>query len=463
MSIVYKHKLFEDKKFRYAIVDQANIASKNINLYTKVKDMTYAKTGRLSGLTPTADIKIYKTIDDATEDSKDCDLVFIQSVGNIIGDNRILQHLQDYYDANPEFFIMAFTLDWEAEHGTNWVECHHQMMFLNMHTWKKVGSPKFSGWEAITEELPNYSRSEENFHDKYTPYWMKGELGTTLKMRNKQGSSFIKAAFEHGLKIDNFTQEMRDCRLYVYPEHESDNLYQAFINKDWRAATNPNQKRWIKRLNPKPTIWVYNSENYYFGIPDKKCTTYFGPSAGFKYLDILNDNDKVKFVFFDFHQKSVDWIKKLKETWDGESFPTYLNEQSEDFKEMYKYVNGGITNNQTLLFDDFGGKAKFKELWNKFKQCDAEFVLCNLFDADQADSLIARTDGDIPFVYYSNIFSTDYTLVDFTLEEVKAYYDEFIAKIFRKYPKAITHGCNEEGIWVCQTESTANLNLTTKK
>jgi hypothetical protein len=88
------------------------------------------------------------------------------------------------------------------------------------------------------------------------------------------------------------------------------------------------------------------------------------------------------------------------------------------------------------LFDDFGGKAKFKELWNKFKQCDAEFVLCNLFDADQADSLIARTEGDIPFVYYSNIFSTDYTLVDFTLEEVKAYYDEFIAKILKSDEQA---------------------------
>lgn len=462
MSIVYKHKPFENVRLRYAIVDQANVARKNINLYKKVKDITFAKTGRIAGLTPPVDIKLYDTIDQAMADSQDCDLIFLQSVGNILGDNRILQYLDEYYTANPDFFIVAFTLDWESEHGTGWVECHHQMMFINVHTWKKLGSPKYGGWETVTEELPNYSRSEENFHDRYTPYWMKGEPGTTIKTRSKQGSGFIKAAFENGVRIDNFTKEMRDCRLYVYPEHESDKLYAAFINKFWRGVDNPNQQKWIKRLNPKPTIWVYNSENYFFGVPNKKCTTYFGPSAGFKYLDILNDNDQVKFVFYDFHQKSVDWIKNLKENWDGNDFPGFMARQSDEFKAHYKYVNGNIANNQNLLFEDFGGEENFKLLWNKFKNCQAEFVLCNLFDSAQVDSLLSHTSGDAPFVYYSNIFSTDYTLVDFSLEQVKEYYDSFVDKIFEKYPLATTHGCNEEGTWVCRTANGLNYSLSKK-
>ena len=448
MSVVYNKKPFEGKKILYAVVDQANVQKKNILLFNKMRDITFAITTRINELTIGGVVKFFNTIDDAMVDGSEYDLVFVQSVGNFLKSNQILQHFENYVTSNPDFFIIAFTLDWDPETGEGWVECHHQMILINVATWKQLGSPEYGGWQTVTEELPNYSRSGENFHDKYTPYWMKGEPGTTVKTRMKQGWGFIKAAFSASVKIDNFTPEMRDCRLYVYPESDSNELYQAFLEKNIKMVNNLNQKKWIKSLNPTDTIWVYNSEHYYFDSPDKQCTTYFGPAAGFKYLDILKTNDNVKFVFYDFHQRSIDWIKELKETWDGNDFPKYMASKGDQYKPYYKYINGNIDSNQKLLFDDFEGEEEFKRLWNKFKNCEVEYIPCNLFDLDQVKILLTHTAGNKPFFYYSNIFATDYTVLNFTLDEVREYHKKFLGTIFSAYNKGITHGCNELGAWV---------------
>lgn len=447
MSVVYTDNLFKNKKILYAVVDQAKVASQHVDLYKKMRDITYSLTTRLT-MTTSGDVKYFDDIDQAMLASDNYDLVFIQSVGNFIKSNEILMHFENYCNTNPNFFIVAFTLDWQSECQTGWVECHHQMMLINVHTWKQIGSPQYGNWETKTEALPTYSRSAENFHDNYTPYWMRGEPGTSIKTRTKQGWGFIKAAFAHGITVDNFTKAMRECRLYVYPEHESSTLYDAYIKKDHTIVTNSNQKRWIKSLNLKPQIWVYNSERYNFILKNKECSTYFGPAAGFKYLDVLNGNGKVKFVFYDFHQKSLDWIKELKETWNGDNFPEYLEKKSPAFSKYYKFVNNSIDNNQTLLFHDFGGEDKFKILWHRFKLCEAEFVLCDLFDADQLNTLLNHTVDNTPFFYYSNIFATDYTLANLTLDEAKIQYEQFLTTIFNRYPNAIAHGCNELGIWI---------------
>ena len=453
MSVVYTKRPFDGKKILYAIVDQANVAQKNVALFNKMRDITFAVTTRIAGLTTGGVVKYFDNIDSAMIDGNNYDLVFVQSVGNFLKSNQILQYFENYYTANPNFFIVAFTLDWDPEKGEGWVECHNQMILINVATWKQLGSPEYGGWQTVTEELPNYSRSEENFHDKYTPYWIKGEPGTSVKTRMKQGWGFIKAALANKVRIDNFTPEMRNCRLYVYPESQSDALYQAFIDKNSKLVDNPNQKKWIKTLTPKDTIWVYNSERYYFETPDKQCTTYFGPSAGFKFLDILTANDNVKFVFYDFNQRSIDWIKELKETWDGNNFPAYLASKGDNYKPFYKYVNGNIESNQKLLFNDFGGEEKFKILWNKFRSCEAEFVQCNLFDIEQVKSLLTRTVGDRPFFYYSNIFATDYTVINFSLDEIKEYHHKFLNTIFSTYTNGLTHGCNELGNWIDSNSS----------
>jgi hypothetical protein len=100
------------------------------------------------------------------------------------------------------------------------------------------------------------------------------------------------------------------------------------------------------------------------------------------------------------------------------------------------------------LFSDFGSEEKFKELWTRFKTCEVEYVKCNLFDLDEVKSLLTKTTGDTPFFFYSNIFATDYTIINFTLEEITKKYNDFLDAIFSAYPTAITNGSTQLGDWV---------------
>jgi hypothetical protein len=450
-KIYKKLNFFKDKKPLFAIVDQANVKSKNPELFQRVHDYTFTKTSRCTTHYPN-DLKSFDDIDTAMSyaEKNNYDIVLIQSIGNIIKYNALLEHLANYYENNPDFYIVAFTLDWEPEKGKGWVECHHQMIFVNVSTWKSVGSPEFGKWENVTEELPLYSRSEENFHDKYTPYWIKGEPGTVTKTRTSQGWGFIKAGLSHGLKIDNFTQEMRDCRLFVYPETDSDLLFQSIGDKDSSRLKNPNQKKWINsmvKLNSNVPIWVYNSENYRFDVSLAHVKVYFGPAAGFKYLDMLLYVKKCKFIFYDYNQLSLDWLKHLKENWDGDDIVTFIKNQDEKFKSKFKMVHGSSEKNEDLLHKQFGGEENFKELWGRFKECDVVFVQTNLYSTDEIKKLLNRSQHEEVFFYYSNIFSTDQLFVENTIEEVKQLYANFKNTVIDRFQQATLFGTDELGKW----------------
>lgn len=228
-------------EYSFAIVNQNNVA--NEKLYQYVLDETYEHTSKLS-----SNIEVYNTVDEAVKDSDG--IVIIQHVGNFITDPNFIDYVDEYIRNNPDFFALAFTLDWEPEKGENyWIEIHGQMMVINTKVWRQLGCPEYGDWTDTVQTVPNYVRSEENFHDKYTPHWIQGTEGETERRVIHPGWGFLKAALKNKMRIDNFTDEMRKCRLYIYPEFESDSLYNAIEHKDESLVNNFNQKQYVKGLN----------------------------------------------------------------------------------------------------------------------------------------------------------------------------------------------------------------------
>jgi hypothetical protein len=439
----------ERKKFLYAIVDQDGIRTVHPKLFKKMYDITYSFTHRMSNSSVSGDVRYFDNIDQCMESSDGYDIILIQNVGNFIRINRFFELLNNYCEGNPNFFIVAFTLDWQAERNADWMEIHNQMIVVNVHNWKALGSPEFGGWETVTEELPNYTRSDENFHDKYTPYWVQGDSGTSILTRSRAGWGWLKAAFARRIKIDNFSHMMRDCRLYVYPIADSELFYNALITQDDTLATNFNQKKFIRQwLKPSKQIWIFNSEAYKFNIPLPPCNTYFGPAAGFKYLDMLTYSSNVKFIFYDYNPSSVNWIKFLKENWDGNNLKSFLLKQPQELQNMFKFINKDLDTNIRMLHNEFGGEDQFKILWGKFKQADAIFVVCNVFDEKQFNNLLTLAVGSRPFIYYSNIFSTDFTSMHFSVSELDDKYSKFVSTIKTLYPESCTFGCTPLGNWI---------------
>jgi len=450
MSNVYtllKVKENNNIKILYAIVDQTNLKEKHELLFNKMYDMTYFNTLKIS-----KKINFFKNIDECLSNSLDYDLVFIQSVGNFIQYNILKQLIYDYYEKNNDFFILGFVLDWEAELNKYWLECHHQMLLVNVKKWKELDCPIFGNWEIKTEYLPNYSRSIENFHDNYTPFWVKGEEGLSLKTRTKQGWNFIKTALLNKIKIDNFSNNMRDCRLYIYPETNSDLLYESIINKDSSKLINSNQKKFILNIDNDDIkqIWIYNSEHYNFINNVKNISTYFGPASGFKYLNILKHNDDTKIVFYDFNKDSLDWIEYLKNDWDGENYNLFLNKQPEYMKKKFKYINGSLEENEKLLNNYF--KKDFKYLWNKFKKSKTEFIHMNLLNNNDVLKLINLTVGNKPMFYYSNIFFNNFLILKYSLKEIEKKHLYFLNIIKFKYKQIITEGTDHLGNWMITNE-----------
>ena len=439
-----------EKKILYAIVDETSLKDVNKPLHDMMFNVTNSFSIRMSTTTLKGEVRYYNNIDETMSKSDGYDIIVIQNIGNIIRINQFYEVLNDYCKDNPEFFIMAFTLDWESEHGEGWLQIHHQLMIVNRNTWVKLGKPVFGNWDNTIDTLPNYERSEENFHDKYTPYWIKGVPGSSEKLRKYPGWNFLKTALEHNMKIDNFPEIMRECRLYTYPESDSDKFYDAILTLDSTKVSNSNQKKYINSwLQSKPQVWIFNSESNKFDINLIGCDHYFGPAAGFKYLSALSGNEDIKFTLYDYNQQSLDWIKNLWENWDGEELEQFIKKQPLDVKRTFKYINNTIEDNINNLYIDFIGEERFKKLWRDFKSSSVTFVKIDLLNELSAlENLLSITDCNKPVFYYSNIFSTDMLSTQYELDEIEEKRQQLVDTVTNYYPKAITYGANAIGNWI---------------
>lgn len=453
-TIINHQELLKGKRILYAIVDQTNIRESHPDLFNKMYEMTYQMTKRLSIGTLLGTVKYFCNIDQAMDYSNLYDIVILQSVGNFINRNKFFIEVDNYVRENPDFFILAFTLDWHSEKGYGYIECHHQLMVINVNIWKKIGRPMFGTWEDGEKELPNYSRSNENFHDNYTPYWIKGEPGFTKHYKVSPGWNFLKTALEKGYRIDNFSEDMRACRLYIYPEFESENLYKGIRSKNHELVNNPNQKKWIKNMfNTSLTVWIFNSEIYRFQTDMESYDTYIGPASGFKYLDYLNYRPNGKFVFYDINQKALDWIKNLQENWDGEDFYNYLQKSPEEDKKHFKFIYGKKLNKETIdknlnvLYQDLGGKSEFQRLWNLFKTSETKFIKTDILNPTDLENLLLESKTKLAFFNFSNIFATDFTLLDYTIAEIEKKYDNFLHAVSKAFIQYTLYGSNIDGNW----------------
>jgi hypothetical protein len=407
VSLQKRVEFLRKKKILYAVVDPLQINTRHHLLFKKIFDLTFVLTQRLSTIA-NGDIRYFDTIDEAMRQGRSYNLVIAQSVGNFIIDYQFLDELDQFFRSNSNFFLLSYPLTPQPNEGGR-LAFDTRMMVVNVDTWERLGYPGLDEKLALTNDLPcqveAYGRVDKNFLPSPTP----GLHKNSPMMRSEKGRNFLDAAISRGLIFHKFPESLYSRSLYVWPEFESNCLYDGLINRDELLVCHSDQKRWIRLSNPQSAIWIYNSEPYRFNISLQHCETYFGPSAGFKYLDILSYNPGVEFLFYDQNEESLEWIKTLKCNWNGDDFERYINRQATELKARFKYVNSSIEQNQELLFREFGGEDNFIRLWNLFRSARARFVKCDLFNASDVLELTSKANASCPFFYYSNIFSTNFT------------------------------------------------------
>ena len=362
------------------------------------------------------------------------DHVLMMAAGSRILDMSVIFDIKEVILNNDNYLVGAHILDWKA----SWYELHHQFLLVNSKKWIAAGSPIYGGWDVSEADLPIIERSEENFHDDYTPLWIRftGEYKT--QYHQKQGWNFIAAAAKNGYDVFNWDAIIRNKRTYYYPESQSEELYQSLTKLEEAGISNPNQKNLIKQCNTvKDQIWVLNSENMTLEIEPEKFDTLVYTASGFKFLDTFHSdriNEGGKIVIYDFNQKSLDWISILYSSTEEdvrELMKTFEHRNNFKFYGNKMFSQDGIFTKEfvdsfNVTVDYFGGKDKFLAYLREFRKARVEFVQVNLFDNPQP--LVDTFEGNT-VVNLSNIYCTDFTNAYFGMSNANKKLKDLIAMI----------------------------------
>ena len=424
------------KRVLYAVTDPAQVRVKHPALFKKVFDLTFVLAQRLSTISG-GDVCYFDTNEEAMAQGRLYDVVILQAVGNFIIEYRFLKDLDVFLRVNSHVSLLSFPSHTALNAGITPTGFDSRMMVVNVAEWARIGYPN------LQSVLPASARPATI--DPPSAFWGSKKITPAVHAGSDQG--FVSAASASDWIWQEFPEPLRSCCLYIWPEINSRRLYEALERRDANLASELDQKAWIRLSAPRPAIWIYNSEPYRFSIPLRGCDAYFGPAAGFKYLDMLSHNPDAEFFFYDQNIESLHWIKTLKQTWDGDDFPAYVDAQPEPLKPKFKMANTSIEQNQQTLLRDLGGEEHFKVLWRRFRSASARFTKCNLFNPSEVQELISNVTAEKPVFYYSNIFSTNFTLTHFSREEAEERYRRFKEIVITRFPRVVMHGADVAGKW----------------
>ncbi|MBY0384958.1 aspartyl/asparaginyl beta-hydroxylase domain-containing protein, partial [bacterium] len=114
----------------------------------------------------------------------------------------------------PDFF--AHILNYQNEYPF----LHDQFVVVSTKKWRELGRPSFTENLGTENRFADYEASVENFHDDYTPHFLK-PTGKVIKGISRFGSRLISDVLASGDNFLNVPQEIRVQKLYMYPHHGS--------------------------------------------------------------------------------------------------------------------------------------------------------------------------------------------------------------------------------------------------
>jgi hypothetical protein len=342
--------------------------------------------------------------------------ILFLAAGVRIFDDSIILDIKKEIDLNPDYLAAAHILDWKE----NWYELHHQFVLVNIDNWVKIGKPKFGDNKPAIDELITIERSDDNFHDNYTPLWIKPIDKTAKTYHSRQGWNFINQAHQNGLTIINWNKTIRNKRTYYYPETNSDIFYNCWINQTYdNRIENFNQQKILSEIitGVADQIWAVNSEHLDINSKNEKFDCIALPASGFKFLDIFKSDALTadgEIIIYDFNPNSIAWIQHLQ------------NSQSNDIKELittFRYRENLIwfnSKNESILINgrlnpdfeksfnktvDYFGE-NFYHYLSEFRKSKIKYFKVDLIINPYP--LISYISDRKTLIQISNIFSTDF-------------------------------------------------------
>ena len=375
------------------------------------------------------------------EFSEQYDHILFMAAGVRIYNMEILFEIERTIEENPDYLAAAHILDWRER----WYELHQQFVLVNSQNWRTANKPDFGGWIPATDSLPVIERSVENFHDDYTPLWIKFTGEFTEQRHSCPGWGYLQASARNNFTVINWDNSVRLKRTYYYPESQSEHFLNSLKTLTNCGITNPNQLRLLEQcMWGSRQIWILNSEHMRLSDGLEKFDTVALPAAGFKFLDVFKNHlltdhcrhcdTRGQLIIYDFNQYSIDWLTHLYNSQDTDILSVIA---AYEHRIFFK-IAGNDTFNADATFTDafktsylitmdyFGGDDGFKLLLQKFRKTPVKFVHLDLIN--EPEKLTSQFAGRT-LVNISNIYCTDAGNAIYGLQRTRDSYKRFIDSV----------------------------------
>jgi len=267
---------------------------------------------------------------------------------------------------------------------------HHQHINLNINVWKSIGCP------PLNEKWDDYERSIENYHDDYTPHWIKPK--------------------DRPLII-NFSHSERTRKSFSY--------YKTRYKEEWKDLDNVDHgdfyfSRFMTRIHS--VFYLFNTESFH-KIPTENFDIIFSPTAGYNVellVEKLNFNGEV--IFYDYTQENIDTKKTIVEmNMSLDELYAYTDIQR---KKKIDMVDNSKNAAVIKRINSMGSHEYLRELQEKMRnEQELEYWLMNIITPDY-NKLSEKVKGKNVFFDTSNIFSYHMSHAYYTLEELVNSYNK---------------------------------------
>jgi hypothetical protein len=279
---------------------------------------------------------------------------------------------------------------------------HQQCIVINLKTYKEIGSPDLTHWDA-DRNYPHYKFSEENLHDDYTPLWIAAEdaeiNGASIKQTIKdveymEGilNELFPIAFSNNCVIHNFGYSIRDEKLCCYPEDDIEFTKSWLFDYDFNARHTIDELRefcydkisedkrelFQYKIMDTHIMYVTNTEDVPDGAPLGIDTLVVPCSGLHQFKHISNNRDTIKRILWtDFSPFGVAWTKHVLENWDGVDFNTFfinnrhvIMELGLPSDEFIWYEQSSVEN----FINSYENENDWLEHWDFIRSLDHQFV-----------------------------------------------------------------------------------------
>ena len=308
-----------------------------------------------------------------------------------------------------DFYIAGHILDRKE----GYYELHEQCYVINLRKHKELELPPIGEMKRNAEHFTSEPiRSEENFHDDYTPLWVKpgGEL---KKYQHKwHGWNVISTALQNKENVIVFDEEIRSSKKCYYAQHETD--------------FSENSKQIYKKYNQSANRLFYpiNTEELQPVSIAGNIKQLITPASGFnwvKYLDKYGYDDETEVIFYDYNPNALFYMEETVKNFDGGDYHKFL-------KSKNRHKTPDWLNTKLEIAEHF---QTVSNIWHIRQKVKFKFVECDLLN----EFTIKHKNHTNTIFNISNIFAYEPT-VPFVPTKERVYKQNQLIKLLKeKYNK----------------------------